>query len=137
MTLSRLLPFPLKEAAAPGAQRTRPVSPVQPHCRPPACTGCSVRPAPAQGPAHKVGSGWRVDGRRAQTMGRGSGAASGRLGMALPSSRGSTSTGTPGATWGAMGQGARWPDLGGGPEGTRTALAVLPGYKTHGFNTAH
>lgn len=71
VTLSRLLPFPLKEAAAPGAQRTRPVSPAQPHCGPPACTGRSACPAPARGPARKVGSGWRTDGRRAQTGGPG------------------------------------------------------------------
>lgn len=68
VTLSRLLPFPLKEAAAPGAQRTRRVSPVPgtlrcPH-HPPTCPH-ATEPLPARPrPHHIAGMGgrcWWVD----------------------------------------------------------------------------
>lgn len=65
MTLRCLLPFPLEEAAAPGAQRRRTVSPTHVSPASPRLLTCnsSARPAPGPaGPAREVGSSSRVDG---------------------------------------------------------------------------
>lgn len=65
VTLRCLLPFPLEEAAAPGAQRRRTVSPMHISPASPHSLTCnsSARPAPGPaGPAREVGSSSRVDG---------------------------------------------------------------------------